>query len=154
MTKSTDTAGGILAGYQFTRNWGAEAFYTGVGKSTAQDIARTANINSKADAFGVVGTGTLPLSDAFSLYGKLGYASVKTTVSCTAVVGGAACGALGPSNATRGAATYGLGGVYNATSNIGIRLGWDRFAGAVTNPNGAQNNYNANVYSLAGVFQF
>ena len=157
LTKSSDTVFGVLAGYQFTKNWGAEAFYTGAGKWTAQDTAGLANVNGKADTWGVVGTGTLPLSDAFSLYGKLGYASTKTTVSCSVIIGGAACGNAGPSNATRGAATYGLGAIYNVTPAVGIRFGWDRYGAAVTNSvngGGAKNNYNANVYSLAATYKF
>lgn len=157
MTKSNDTVYGILGGYQFTKNWGAEAFYTGAGKWTAVDAnPATKTANGKADTWGIVGTGTLPLSDSFSLYGKLGYASTKTSVSC-ATVAGAACGAGGPTNATRGAATYGLGATYNVTPAIGIRFGWDRYGAAVTNAvntGGAKSNYNSNVYSLAAVFKF
>lgn len=154
LSKSSDTVFGILGGYQFTKNWGAEAFYTGAGKWTGQDTAGLANFSGKTDTWGIVGTGTLPLSDAFSLYGKLGYASTKTTLSCTVIIGGAACGAAGATNATRGAATYGLGAIYNVTPAVGIRLGWDRYGAAVTSPNGAKNNYNANVYSLGATYKF
>ncbi len=139
MTKSTDTVFGLLAGYQFTRNWGAEAFYSGAGKWT------TTTGSGKADAFGLAAVGTLPLSDSFALYGKLGYASTKTTASSVPA-------AL--ASATRGTATYGLGGVYNATPNIGVRLGWDRYGAATSNLAGVKSNYNANVYSLGAVFQF
>lgn len=138
MTKSNDTVLGVLGGYQFNKNWGAEAFYTGAGKWS------TTTASGKADAWGINAVGTLPLSDAFSLYGKLGYASTKSTASSVpaAITG-----------ATRGAATYGLGGVYNVNPSVGIRFGWDRYA-AATATAGVKNNYNSNVYSLAGVFKF
>lgn len=135
LTKSNDTVYGILGGYQFTKNWGAEAFYTGAGKWA------TAAASGKADTYGINAVGTVPLSDAFSLYGKLGYATTKSTASGAGVTG-----------AKRNAATYGLGGVYNVTPAIGIRFGWDRYAAAVNT--GATSNYNSNVYSLAGVFKF
>ncbi len=155
LTKSTDTVLGVLGGYQLTKNWGAEAFYTGAGKwAVVNAVPATATASGKADAWGINAVGTLPLSDAFSLYGKLGYASTKTTLSCSVIATGAACGALGPTGATRGAATYGLGGTYNVTPAIGIRFGWDRYGAAVTNTAGAKSNYNSNVYSLAGVFKF
>lgn len=153
LTKSTDTVYGILGGYQFTKNWGVEAFYTGAGRWAAQNVPATANSSGKADSWGIVGVGTLPLSDAFSLYGKLGYASTKSTASCAVIATGLPCGAAGPSGATRNAATYGLGGVYNVTPAIGIRFGWDRFSAATTTA-GVTNNSNSNVYSLGAVFKF
>lgn len=145
LTKSSDTVAGILAGYQFTKNWGAEAFYTGAGKFSATGGGTTGN--GKADVWGLSAVGTLPLSDAFSLYGKLGYASAKTSASSApARITGA----------TRGAATYGLGGVYNVNQSVGIRFGWDRYAAATANGNaaGAKDNFNVNVYSLGAVFKF
>ena len=145
MTKSTDTVYGILGGYQFTKNWGAEAFYTGAGKFAATGGGITGN--GKADVWGIVGTGTLPLNDSFSLYAKLGYASAKTTASSIpARITGA----------TRGAATYGLGATYNVTPSVGIRLGWDRYAAATQNGNvaGVKDNFNSDVYSLGAVVKF
>ncbi len=143
LTKDTDTVAGILAGYQFTKNWGVEAFYTGAGKFTA--VVGTNTSNGKSDAWGINAVGTLPLSDAFSLYGKLGYASTKTSASST----------LGDvTSATRGAATVGLGGVYNVSPAIGIRFGWDRYGAAVNTTASGKANFNSNVYSLGAVFKF
>ncbi|MDD4929652.1 MAG: outer membrane beta-barrel protein [Gallionella sp.] len=150
MMKTTDTVLGVLGGYQFTKNWGAEAFYTGVGRWTAQDPAGGATASGKADAWGVNAVGTLPLSDAFSLYGKLGYANTKTRA--TGVMGALATDL----SANRSAATYGLGGVYNASQAVGVRLGWDHFGAATSNLTtpGVKDNYNANIYSLGAVFKF
>lgn len=146
MTKSSDTVFGILGGYQFTKNWGAEVFYTGVGKFAATAGAQSGT--GKADAYGIVGVGTLPLSDAFSLYGKLGFASTKTTASSAPRVG--------LSGTTRSAATFGLGAIYNVTPAVGIRLGWDRYAAATLNGNlvGGKDNFNADVYSLGATYKF
>lgn len=150
MTKTRDTVLGVLGGYQFTKNWGAEAFYTGAGRWTAQDPALGATASGKADAWGLNAVGTLPLSDDFSLYGKLGYARTKT--SATGVMGALATDL----SANRSAATYGLGGVYNASQAVGVRLGWDHFGAAISNLTtpGVRNHYNANVYSLGAVFKF
>ncbi|MFA6920491.1 MAG: porin family protein [Gallionella sp.] len=146
MTKSKDTVAGILGGYQFTKNWGAEAFYTGGGKFSAVDRVNS-TASGKTDVWGIVGTGTLPLSDAFSLYGKLGYASAKTSAS------GAGLAVTG---ATRAAATYGLGATYNVNPSVGIRFGWDRYAAATQSGLvlGAKDNFNTNVYSLGAVVKF
>ena len=134
MTTSSDTVAGVLAGYQITKNWAAEMFYTGAGKWAAFSTRSAANIASgKADAWGVNLVGTQPLSDAFSLYGKLGYASTKTSATTNVgVVGGAA-----DLSVTRSAATYGLGGVYNVSPAVG-----------------STDNYNASVYALGAVFKF
>ncbi len=137
-TKSTDTVFGALVGYQINRNVGVEAQFAGAGKFA------TASTSAKADTFGANVVGTLPVSNAFGLYGKLGYASTKSSVSSTVA---------GVAGATRGAATYGLGGVYNATPAVGIRFGWDRYGAAIASA-GAKQNYNSNVYSLGAVFKF
>jgi len=148
-TKDHDTVFGVLGGYQFTKNWGAEMFYTQAGKLDAQD-PRGAAFGAgsiKTNVWGLVGVGTIPLSDAFSLYGKLGYANARTSASSAPV---------GLTGATRNAATYGLGGVYNVKPAIGIRFGWDRYAAASANgnANGSKDNFNTNVYSLGAVFKF
>ena len=143
MTKSTDTAWGILGGYQLTKNWGAEVFYSDDGKWAA-----TANgfpASGKVDAWGINAVGTLPLSEAFSLYGKLGYASTKTSAS---VVTGQDL------SATHGAATYGLGGVYNVNPSIGIRFGWDRYTAAIKTAAYGEVSNDSDVYSLGAVFKF
>jgi opacity protein-like surface antigen len=84
----------------------------------------------------------MPMSDTLSLYGKLGYASTKTSIS-----GGGATGA------TRGAATYGLGLQYNVSPAVGIRFGWDRY-GAAVNSGGVKSNFNANVVGVGAVMKF
>lgn len=136
--KSTDTVFGAQAGYQFNKHIAVEAQYSGAGKFT------TTNTSAKADTFALSAVGTLPVSDSFSLYGKLGYGSTKSSVSSTAA---------GVTGATRGTATYGLGMQYNATPGIGVRFGWDRYGAAITSA-GAKQNYNSNVYSLGAVFKF
>ena len=149
VTKDTDTVFGVLAGYQFNKNWGAEAFYTGAGKLAATAVGHSAS--SKADALGIVAVGTLPLFDAFSLYVKLGYAQAKasgTAIGMTIV----------PLDVSRSAATYGLGGQYNVSQSTGIRFGWDRYGAASKDSNDGvtffTTNYNVDVYSLAAVFKF
>jgi OmpA-OmpF porin, OOP family len=137
------TVAGVLGGYQFNQYWGVEAQYTGAGKVDASQGATSSS--AKADAWGLDAVGTLPLSDTFSLYGKLGVASTKTSVSSTVPPG--------ITGATRTAATYGAGLQYNASSSIGIRLGWDRY-GARTTKAGANSDYNSNVYSIGALYKF
>lgn len=137
-TKSTDTVFGALLGYQFNQNVGVEAKFAGAGKFS------TASTSAKADAFGVSVVGTMPMNDTLGLYGKLGYARTKSSV--TSLVAGV-------TGATRGAATYGLGLQYNVSSAIGVRFGLDRYGAAITSA-GAKQNYNSNVWSVGAVFKF
>lgn len=143
MTKSTDTVAGVRLGYQFTENFGAEVFYTGVGKFTG-NITGGGTVSGKTDAYGIAAVGTIPLSDAFAIFGRLGLASAKTT--------GKTSGGLSIS-ATRNTATLGIGGQYNFNKNIGVRLAWDRY-GASVNTGTGTNNFNDSVVSLGAIYNF
>ena len=142
MTKSTDTVGGVFLGYQFNRNWGVEGFYSGAGKFSA--VGGATSVSGKTDVYGLDLIGTLPLADAFSLYGRLGYANAKTSASSSPA---------GYSGSNRGAATYGLGGEYDVTPQVGVRLGWDRYGADVSNA-GVTNNFNINVWSVGILYKF
>ena len=149
LSKSTDTVLGALGGYQFTKNWGVEAFYTEGGKYSGVNLAGTVAGSGNADIWGVDAVGTLPLSDVFSLYGKLGIASVNGSVSTVP--------ASTLTGANRTAVTYGLGGQYNVTPSFGVRLGWDRYGAetsGATGVVGSKDHYNINIYSLGAVFRF
>ena len=149
LSKSTDTVYGLLGGYQFNKYWGAEAFYTEGGRFTGQNLAGSVAGSGKADIWGVDAVGTLPLSDGFALYGKLGLANVNTSISTVPV--------STLSGATRTAVTYGLGGQYNVTPSFGLRLGWDRYGAETSGATGivgSKDHYNINTYTLAAVFRF
>jgi OOP family OmpA-OmpF porin len=157
MTNSDGTAFGGLAGIQVNKYVGAEVFYTRAGDFSGQNSAGNLTGNGKANAYGLVAVGTIPLFDAFSLYAKLGVARAKTTDVGTSPSGTIDIGA------TRTSATYGLGAQYNATPSIAIRLGWDaygedrhdfQYSPATGNVLGAIDNFHTNVYSLAGIFRF
>ncbi len=153
LSKSTDTIAGILGGYQFNRNWGAELFYSSAGKFSGTNLAGTTINSGRGDVWGLDAVGTLPLSDMFSFYGKLGIASVKTKASGYVIATG---GPSTLSGATRSTATYGLGFLFNVTPAIGIRLGWDRYGAAVTGASsaGTKDNFNVDAWTVGGVFRF
>lgn len=138
LTKSTDTVGGILGGYQFTKNWGVEGQYTSAGKFEA------GNASGKSNAYGVSAVGTLPMANNFSLYAKLGIANTKTTLS----------NAGGASGATRTAGTYGLGAQYSLTPAVNLRLGWDRYGAAVNDGSGSKLNFNDSTWTLGAAYKF
>ena len=146
-TSTRNTVGGVQLGYQYDKNLGAELFFTGAGKFTAAGGGNT--LNAKSDVWGVSAVGTLPLSDTFSVYGRLGIASSNTSVS-NSVAGTAATGK------SRTAATYGLGLQYNVSPTVGVRFGVDSYSSAIANGSatGSTDNFNSTVTSLGVVFKF
>lgn len=138
MSKTSKAMYGGLLGYKYSKNLAAEVQFTGIGQVT--DVA---GATAKGDAFSVAAVGIIPMNDSFELFGKLGFASTKTTVSAGFVNGGA----------TRSALTYGLGAQYNVNQNLGVRAGWDRY-GAATTAAGAKINANADVMTVGVVYKF
>lgn len=138
--KQSSVVGGVVLGYKFTPYVAVEGQYTGAGKVT--DNVRG---SAKVDAASLAVVGFLPLNNEFNLYGKLGVAATKTTVSSN----------LSPMNdATHTGLTYGLGGEYNLNRNIGLRLGWDHYNAAVGDVGNHEKNLNADVVSIGGVYHF
>lgn len=131
LSKSSDTGYGVLLGYQYNRNFAVEGEYTDFGRFTT-----AAGVTGKSDAWGFSLVGILPFEDRFAAYGKLGIARSGTSTSAATGV-------------NRTAATYGIGGQFDATPMIGIRLSWERYGVGVTG-----QNANDDLYSLAAVFKF
>lgn len=139
LSKTSKFIYGGLLGYQYNKNVATEVQYTGVGQATD-----AAGNTAKGDALSLTMVGMLPLSDNFELLGKLGVASAKTTT--------AGAGATNQ-GASRTGLTYGIGAQYNVNGNLGLRVGYDRYAVATSNA-GVKTNGNANVMTVAAVYKF
>jgi OOP family OmpA-OmpF porin len=157
LTKSSDTVFGGTLGYQINRNLAAEAFYTQLGDYAGTNDARTARGDGKAHAAGVVAVGILPLTNEFSLYGKLGVANTKTDNTGHDALGSVDLGA------TRTAATYGAGARYDFTPAFGLRFGVDHygeaqhgfdFAPLAGNVRTGTRDFSTDVYSLTALYKF
>ena len=146
-TKDNETVGGIFAGYQFDKNWGAEVFYANVGKLDGTCLPTCTAFTTKGDAVGINLVGTVPISDTFSLYAKLGVASTKTDTSAASNVPIAFTGDR------RSAVTGGVGAQYNINKNVGIRLGWDGYEQA-THLAGTEYKPRPSIWSMGAVFKF
>jgi len=141
LSKNSDSMYGGLAGYQYNKNVAVEAQYTGIGKTT-DVLGNTA----KGDALSLSVVGLLPLNDSFELLGKVGVARAKTTVS------GLSATNVG---ASRTGLTYGIGAQYNVNQNLGLRLGYDRYAVATASSlSGIKTNGNASVVTVGAVYKF
>lgn len=135
LSTDSSTIFGLLGGYTFSPNFAVEAEYADLGKATESISAS----DMKSSELGLSAVGSFPINQDFSVYGKLGVASATTKEA-------------GAADAKRSAVTYGLGGQYNASSTIGIRLGYDHYDlgdSPATIPEGK-----ANLWSIGGVFKF
>ena len=138
--KQSSAVGGVVLGYKFNSYLAVEGQYTGIGKVT-DNVSGSA----KGDAASLAVLGILPVNENFNLYGKLGVAATKTTVSSS----------LSPmSDATRTGVTYGLGAEYNFNHNVGMRLGWDHYNAAIDDVGNHEKNVNANVATVGGIYHF
>lgn len=146
LTKSTDTVYGLTGGYQFNKNWGGEAQYTGLGNYSGVGRTTGSNYTTKVDAWSLVAVGKYPFSDLFSLYGKLGVANTNNQQSSTV---------SGNRNTARTDATYGVGLQYEFSSAIGVRFGWDRFrSDAYVATSKVTNTNNLDIWSLGAMYKF
>lgn len=138
--KKSSAVGGAVLGYKFNQYMAIEGQYTGAGK-----VTDNVKGSAKVDAASLAMIGFLPLNDQFNLYGKLGVASTKTTVTSS----------LSPINdATHTGVTYGLGAEYNVNHNVGLRLGWDHYNAAIKEVGNHERDVNANVMTVGAVYHF
>ncbi len=124
----------LWGGYKFNRNFGAEVSYIESGKLSltgtgdlpcggaacpaAPALPYSQFIRSKGVQ--LVGTGTLPVTEKFGLFSKLGAVYANTDNQC--IVGSFSCSSSGR-NADL---TYGLGLSYELAKNFSVRSEWER----------------------------
>ncbi|HEY7238827.1 MAG TPA: porin family protein [Burkholderiales bacterium] len=111
-----DTAYRIFGGYKFHPNIAVEGGYSPLGESSAS--VPGGNITAEANAWDIVGVGSWPLGNNFSILGKLGFYNAELKL------GGVASG-----KKTTTDLTYGIGGQYDFNRNLGLRLEWNRYSG-------------------------
>ncbi len=135
---------GVLGGYRYNKNLAVEAAYTGA--SYFNTTVGAAKYLSKQIVFAVTAVGTYPVTDAFSVYGKLGVARASSENN-----------AVAEQNTTRFGATYGVGAEYKFTPNIAARFGVDRYAVTATIPTvvpATQQNSNATTINAGLIYTF
>lgn len=131
-TDSTDSAWKAFGGYQFNRYFAVEGGYVDLGSTALPGVT----FDSKA--WQASGVGSVPLTEQFSLTGKLGIAQAETDVS-----GGGTDHNTDP--------TYGLGLRYNFTRQFGVRGEWERFR---VSGNPVAGKSDTDLYSVNAIFRF
>jgi outer membrane protein with beta-barrel domain len=133
----SDTGFKIFGGYDFNQNFGVEVSYFDLGEGSIEDAGDSASIGVSGLSASAVGR--LPLSDMFSLYGKLGFASYDVDFDFN--VAGFGSGSQSDSDSDM---IYGVGGALNF-GNFGMRLEYEAL-----NVDGGD----INMISLSGLFRF
>ncbi|CAG9931649.1 outer membrane beta-barrel protein [Candidatus Nitrotoga arctica] len=121
-----DTGYKVYGGYQINPNWGVEATYFDLGKFTGNDTAFNGstvvpvNASAKVQAWGLAGVFTAPISNGFSVFGKLGLArnELKTNAS--------GLGFRAHQKESSTGANFGFGATYDFVPNLAVRAEWER----------------------------
>jgi OmpA-OmpF porin, OOP family len=134
----SDTGFKIFGGYNFNANWGVEASYFDFGEVSVGD----GNVSATVGLTGLsaVAVGRLPVSDMFSVYGKLGFASYDVDLHFRNVPGFGS-GHLSDSDSDM---IYGVGGALGFGGNFEARLEYEAL-----NVDG-----DASMISISGLFRF
>ncbi len=135
----------LYGGYQITPNWGVEAQYPDLGNRDI--VARTAAGvpivagTLKLSQYSIAGTGTLPLAQNFSLFGKLGVSKNRGKVN---LVGQSSSG-------NKTSLLAGVGVAYNITPALAVRLEYEDFG---KTGEGFGGSMRADAYSLSLKYAF
>ena len=125
--EDTGTAYRIAGGYQISPNWGVEVSYAdyGSGSAGSGNVGGSIGYLSgswKASAIEISGIGTLPVSGAFSLTGKIGLASTDVKLDVSSSLLGS-----GSESASNTKLAFGIGAKFDVNSNIAIRAQYENF---------------------------
>ncbi len=135
-----DTAFKIFGGYQINRNFGVELGYADLGEVSASGGGVTASIETTA--FELVGVGSYPINNQFSVYGKLGFYRADSKGRSNVGVS---------ADETNTDLTLGVGVQYNFTRNLGVRGEWQRYSSV---GGGDIGDSDVDVLSVGVVYKF
>lgn len=135
--KNTATLVRVAIGTQITPMWGAEISYGDLGKASAGTLG-SVPLDWQISALQFSGTGTFPLSGAFSLIGKLEIVQARATVSSGGISSSGSNTSLG----------VGIGAQYDFTKSVAIRFQYEDL-GTFGDPN-VTGNTNVTLLS-AGI---
>ncbi len=149
-----DTGWKVFAGYQWNPNFAIEGGWVDLGKfNTAVSRAGgTASVDYKLQGFFLDAVGVIPVSEQFSLFGKVGtiYSDASTDVAGTLAPALSAAGFRSDSKNDFNL-TAGLGAQYDFTRTFGLRAEWERYFNVDFGNNSSKD---ADLLSVSAVFSF
>ena len=148
-----------FVGYQFHRNWGFEASVTNVGKFhyKRESGAVTQDVVYEVKGLGLSLVPTIPFTQNFSLYGRLGLFSsqTRTTIHNNGFVVGAVSAGI---QSDQYSPLTGFGAQYFFGEESGIRLEFENFgqvgSACSTNTTTCTGRANAKLISASLLFRF
>lgn len=114
-----DIAVTIFGGYQVNRNFGVELGYTDLGKATLSGPG--GSVRAEASGLEILVVGTLPVTQQFSFYGKLGFFMWDSDFRGT-VLGAPVSGSDDGTDLT-----YALGARYSFSRTLSMHVQWQRY---------------------------
>lgn len=126
-----DTSWKMFGGYQINQNFAVELGYSNLGEVRADTpsfvfgglTVPPATTRIETTAWELVGVGSLPMADRFSLFGKLGLYRAETKID----IAFEGAGSVTDDDNNVGL-TLGVGARYDFTRNLGIRAEWQRYS--------------------------
>jgi OOP family OmpA-OmpF porin len=119
-----DTAWKIFGGYMFNRHFGLEFAYVDLGEVSYSGSFFGAPVTGgkiEVTGFNISAIGAYPVSEQFSVFGKIGLFIWEAEASDTT-------GGVPFSDKEDGTdLSFGVGVSYNFTRNLGVRAEWERF---------------------------
>ena len=146
----SDNSYKLFGGYQLNRNFGVEAGVYDLGKTSFSSTAPGGAFNNQSSVRGINLdlVGTLPLTERFSLLGRVGAAYGRTRADFS---GAGAAGMANPNLSEKKThAKVGLGVQYEVSRSFWVRGEVERYRVS----NGVGGRHNANVYTVGLVFPF
>ncbi|WP_296892155.1 outer membrane protein transport protein [Thiobacillus sp.] len=122
----------VYGGYQFNKYLALEGGYTNLNDAHANTTitapsAGTIRTNVATDAWSLAAVGTYPITDKFSLMGKVGAAYVLTEITASATGSGSGTTASVAVGDDSYRPVYGLGASYALLDNLNLRAEYERF---------------------------
>lgn len=145
-----DTGYKLFGGYQFNRNIAVEGGYFDLGKSTFSSTTTSGAFNNDTRMRGLNLdlVGTLPITERFSVLGRIGVAMGRTRASFSGA--GATAAGVQDRNDTKANAKVGLGVQYELSRSMWIRTELERYR---VN-NGVNGRTNVDMLTVGLVFPF
>jgi OmpA-OmpF porin, OOP family len=147
-----DTAWRVFGGYKINRTFGVELGYIDFGEASASGTISGVSVRAtgEATAWDLAGTASFPVADRLSVFGKLGLYRAKTEVRGTAAIAGFSATASDSESNT--GLTFGVGGIYDFTRNIGVRVEWQRYNNIGGNRVGGKDDIDVLSIGVVGRF--
>lgn len=134
--EDVDTAFKIFGGFQFNNYFSVEGGYNYLGDYTASPTsgASVGKATVKVDSWSLFGVGTMPFTNGFSLFAKLGVASNYSKMDFSS--NGGAFLVADTATARQTTFAWGVGGAYAFNKNVSMRLEYENLGNAGESNNG------------------